>query len=245
MRLVATTVIGAIGVLGLVSGLTRPEDRGVALGVGAFMSAVAVMLIVSMTPSPPEWTRDVGEGGPVWVMRLGNQRGIAAVGAVLGLGGLGLLAGAVSAVTGDSHPAVVGLLVALGAFLLSLAFEAIRFTTRRPRLVLSAGGLVLHGAAIDVSLDWADAGVVAPAALGTGRSALSVSAVAGAPSYRTRLRRGIWATGRLPDPPGVHVPYAQIPDEPRLRRILRDFLAADESVRSAVLGRGLPEDSGY
>ncbi|MBA3783737.1 MAG: hypothetical protein H0X12_18055 [Nocardioides sp.] len=66
-----------------------------------------------------------------------------------------------------------------------------------------------------------------------------------APSYRQRVSRFLLPTDRVPDPPGVHLRVGLIPDEPRLRRLLQAMHAGGRSTREAMIGRGLPDASGY
>lgn len=234
-------ITGLIGVGALYLAATSEERRLFNLVLGAFMLSVAVMVTLGQRRSVAVWEQAQLEQRPAWSMRIGERGQVPAVAMVSTTLGIGF---ALGAVLGGS-PGVTVVCTVLALFMLVLAAEFWRMVLRRPELRISADLIQLHGPGIDSELRWDDVGVVAHEHLGTRWGALVITAVRDAPSYRWSLSRFLLPMDREPDPPGIHLRFGLIPDEPRLRRILRDMHAGDRARREAMISRGLPSDSGY
>lgn len=233
-----TTVIGA-GALYLAA--TSEEGRPLNLVLGAFMLSVALMVALGQRRSVSTWRRTELRGQPAWALALGERGQVPAIALVLTTLGVGLAL--VAALDDRTGVRVVAGVPAL--LLLVLAAEMWRVWARRPELRISASLVELHGPGIDSELAWDDVGAVVPENLGTRWAALVLTAAAGAPSYRWRLSRLLLPTDREPDPPGIHVRFGLVPDEAQLRRVLRELHVADRTRREAMIGGGLPAESGF
>lgn len=232
---------GLVGAGALYLAATSEERRLLNLVLGAFMLSVAAMVALGQRRSVATWRRTELGGGPAWAMMLGERGQVPAVALVATTLGIGLtLAAALDDRTGVR---VVAGIPAL--FLLVLAVEMWRAWSRRPELRISADLIQLHGPGIDSELGWDDVGVVVHENLGTRWGALVITAAGDASSYRWKLSRLLLPMDREPDPPGIHLRFGLIPDEPQLRRILRDMHVGDRAAREAMISRGLPADSGY
>ncbi|MGF9760441.1 hypothetical protein AAII07_35160 [Microvirga sp. 0TCS3.31] len=234
-------ITGLIGAGGLYLAATSEERRLLNLVVGAFMLSVAVMVALGQRRRVAVWEQAQLEHRPAWRMRIGERGQVPAVATVSTTLGIGFALGAV--LGGSPGVAVVCTVPAL--FMLVLAVELWRVVLRRPELRISADLIQLHGPGIDSELRWDDVGVVVHEHLGTRWGALVVTAARDASSYRWRLSRFLLPMDREPDPPGIHLRFGLIPDEPQLRRILRAMHVSDRATREAMINRGLPTDSGY
>ncbi len=233
---------GLIGLSGLGVAAVGPEQRVLGLVIGVFMLSVTWLLLVSARSARSAWSSTTLAGRPAWSVPVGGSRGSApAAATVCTVLGAGFLLGAFVA---DSTGVTV-LSGALALFMLVLGAEMWRSFLLKPELRISADLVQLHGAGIDSELGWDDVGVVEHAHLGTRWAALVLTAAVDAPSYRQRVSRFLLPTDRVPDPPGVHLRVGLIPDEPRLRRLLQAMHAGGRSTREAMIGRGLPDASGY
>lgn len=238
---VAVGIIGLVGAGALAVGVTTPEQRTVGLVVGAFLLVVAVSMAVGAgRRAGPGWTPSTLDGRPAWALALGGSGSAAAMAAIPGVLGVGLVVVALQA-----EPVVAVLLGLVALFLLVLAVEGVRLLVRRPELRVSADRLSLRGPGVDAELVWDEVGTVEHRDLGTRWAAVAVSAVQGARSYRCESRRFLLPTDRVPDPPGIVVRVGLVPDPTRLVRILRALHAGGRAEREAMIGRGLPEASGH
>lgn len=234
-------ITGLIGAGALYLAATTEERRLLNLVIGAFMLSVAAMMVLAQRRSVATWRRTELRGRPAWAMSLGERGQVPAVALVATTLGLGL---ALAAVLDDrTGVRVVAGLPAL--LLLVVAAEMWRAWSRRPELRISADLVQLHGPGIDSELAWDDVGVVEHANLGTRWAALVLTATAGAPSYHWRLSRFLLPTDREPDPRGIHLRFGLVPDEARLRRVLRELHLADRARREAMIGGGMPSDAGF
>ena len=234
-------ITGLVGLGGLYVAAVEEERRLSNVVIGAFMLSVCVMVLLGLRRSVATWELAELQGRPAWSMRIGERGQLPAVASVLTTLGVGFALGAAL----GGNPGVAVLCAPLALFLLVVAAELWRAWARRPELRISADLIQLHGPGIDSELAWEDVGVVVHEHLGTRWGALVITAVRGAPSYRWKLSRLLLPTDREPDPAGIHLRFGLVPDEPQLRRILRDMHVGGRAGREAMISRGLPADSGY
>lgn len=234
-------ITGLIGVGALYLAATSEERRLLNVVLGAFMLSVAAMVVLGQRRSVAVWEQAQLQQQPAWSMRIGERGQVPAVAMVSTTLGIGFALGAVLA----GSPGVAVLCTALALFMLVLGIEFWRVVLRRPELRISADLIQLHGPGIDSELGWDDVGVVVHEHLGTRWGALVITAARDASSYRWELSRLLLPMDREPNPPGIHLRFGLIPDEPQLRRILRDMHVGDRAAREAMISRGLPADSGY
>jgi len=234
-------ITGLIGGGALYLAATSEERRLLNLVLGAFMLSVAVMVTLGQRRSVAVWEQAQLEQRPAWRMRIGERGQVPAVAMVSTTLGIGF---ALGAVLGGS-PGVAVVCSVLALFMLVLAAELWRVVLRRPELRISADLIQLHGPGIDSELRWDDVGGVVHEHLGTRWGALVITAARDASSYRWKLSRFLLPMDREPDPPGIHLRFGLIPDEPQLRRLLRDMHVGDRATREAMISRGLPTDSGH
>ncbi len=234
-------ITGLIGAAGLYLAATSDERRVLNLVIGAFMLSVAAMVVLAQRRSVSTWEQAQLQQRPAWSMRIGERGQVPAVAMVSTTLGIGFALGAVF----GGNPGVAVLCTALALFMLVLAVEFWRVVLRRPELRISADLIQLHGPGIDSELGWDDVGAVVHEHLGTRWGALVITAARDASSYRWKLSRFLLPMDREPDPPGIHLRFGLIPDEPQLRRNLRAMHVSDRATREAMINRGLPTDSGY
>lgn len=221
---------------------TEPDGRVEMVVLALFTGSVSLMMLLSLRGSRDPWSPDQVAGRPAWRLRLGGAGAAPGVTMVLTATALGLGFGAFSA------RETVGALVVLGVMALGVLVLAVQLGQvwlRAPSFSVSADRLVYDGAGIRVDLAWDDVGTVEFAHLGTRWSAVRISAVVGAPSYRHRSRPSLVPLDREPDPPGIELRNALLPDAPALLRLLRDLQVAGRPTRESMISRGLPDASGY
>ncbi len=236
--------IGFVGVSGLVVGILTPEGRVLNVTVGIFLLAVAWLIVsAGALRARSSWSATTLETRPAWAMQVGGARGGPAVATAVVLSSMGI--GLMLAVVSRRNPGVIVLIGPVALLLLVLAAEMWRAWLRRPQLLISADMIRFHGPGIDSEVSWDDVGTIEFLHLGTRWGAVVVLAARDAPSYRYELSRLFLPTDRAPDPPGLAVRVGLIPDAPGLVKLLRAMHIGGRSTREAMVGRGLPEDSGY
>lgn len=234
-------ITGLIGCAALFVAATRDEGRVLNLFIGAFMLSVSVMVAVVQRRGTTTWRQTELSGRPAWAMSLGGRGHLPAAATVVTILGAGL---ALAAVLHDrTGVRVVTGVVAL--VMLVVAAELWRILARRPELRISADLVQLHGPGIDTELAWDDVGSVVHDNLGTRWAGLVLTAVAGAPSYEWRTSRLLLPLDREPDPAGIHLRFGLLPDEPHVRRVLRDLHIADRAQREQLITQGPPSASGH
>jgi len=238
-------ITGLIAAATAYTAATGSEDRAYLGFVALFMGSVSVMMLTTLRPPGPRWSSVELEGRPAWRLALGPAQPVPAVALVLTILGLGLAWLAVMIAVGSTGGAVVvaALVGLLAAFLLAVAAQLWLTWARPPSLVVSAH-LRYAGVGVVVDLGWDDVATVEHADRTTRWACVTVSARAGAASYRCRRRWTLLPVDRVPDPPGLEVRYGLLADVPQLVRLLRELHVGGRATRESLISLGLPEVSG-